>query len=648
MRYFLLAGIVMLVCPTLWSQTAVIESKVLMTVSGKPVMADEFIYLYKKNNQGKNEAFTAAKIDEYFTLFTNFKLKIAEAHSRGLDTTRKFREEYKTYREELKRPYRAEPDLLSKLTREAYDRMKEEVRASHILIMVNPDASAKDTAVAYNKIADIKKRIDAAENFFKLAQELSEDPSAKYNGGDLGYFTAMQMVYPFEQGAYALQPGEVSPIIRTRFGYHLIKLVDRKPSRGEVEVAHILFRKTGADDAALKNKAFEVFDQLKAGRNWEELVQEYSDDGNTKNNGGKLRPFGVGALATIPEFESTAFALEKPGDVSDPFQSSVGWHIVRLEKKIPLAPYSEIEASLKRRISKDERVQLSEKKLAEKRKREFGFTEDASVKAQVLAYADSNLLRKQFKYTGPSALISQPLFSVKGKSVKAGEFFKFCEHHNTNSNSTPRSLMEQLYELMIADKLSEVEEELLKSKYPEFKNLVNEYREGILLFEVMEKEVWNKASEDTVGQRKFFELNKSRYQAGPRAEARVLATTDKDFLATMKARLQKGDSLKGDELKKFKSVQNFRKYEKGDSKIVDKAPWEKGIHEVAMDGTWYLVEVKELLPPGLKSFQDARASVISDYQDQLEKEWVTSLVQKFEVKINKKTKKFVVEELTGK
>jgi Parvulin-like peptidyl-prolyl isomerase len=566
-----------------------------------------------------------------------------------LDTTRKFNTEFKTYREELKRPYRAEPDVLSKLTREAYDRMTEEVRASHILVMVKPDALPSDTLTAYNKISEIKKRITGGENFAKLAQELSEDPSAKYNGGDIGYFTAMQMVYPFEQAAYSLKPEEISTIVRTRFGYHLIKLNDRKPARGEVEVAHILLRKDGTNDTKIKNKAFEIIDQLKAGRNWDELCKEYSDDGNTKNTGGKLRPFGVGALAaTVPEFEATAFSLQQPGEISDPFESSVGWHIMRLEKKIPIAPFSELETALRRKVSKDERVQLSELRLEEKRKRDFRFSEDAVIKERVFSFADSSLIKKKWKYTGPAELKSKQIFSLGDKIVEASAFIRYCEQNTTSVSMPPKQYMQQLYNHFISEQLGEVEEEKLKRENPDFRNLMNEYREGILLFEIMEKEVWNRASEDTAGQRNYYNQNLARYKAGDRAEARVFATSDKNFLTTIKSKISQGDSIKESELKRFKSVQNFRNYEKGDSKILDRVSWVTGIHEVELDGLYYLVEIRSLVAPGTKTFEDARASVISDYQDHLEKNWVKQLKEKYPVKVNKKTKKLVVEELTRK
>ena len=294
------------VCSASYGQSAkVAESKPLplFTLSTNTINTDEFLYLYRKNHQ-KKEDFTDAKIQEYFDLFINFKLKVAEARQRGLDTTAAFKKEFGSYKEELKKPYQAGKDDLDRLTQEAYERLGEEVKASHILISIKQDPSPADTLEAYQKIFDIKNKLMAGSDFQTLAKELSQDPSAKTNGGDLGYFTAMQMVYPFEQAAYSTKVGEISPIVRTRFGYHILKIQDRRKSKGEVEVSHILLRTGTSNDGKIKNSIFEIYDQLKGGRNWDELCKEFSEDTNTKNSGGRLRPFGVGALASVPEFET--------------------------------------------------------------------------------------------------------------------------------------------------------------------------------------------------------------------------------------------------------------------------------------------------------------------------------------------------------
>lgn len=623
------------------------KSLTLFKVNETPVSTGEFLQLYHKNSLNKSEASAEQAVKEYLDLLINFKLKIAEAKARGLDTTQKFNKEFKTYREELKRPYRAEPDALDKLTKDTYQRLTEEVKVSHILIMVKPDALPSDTLEAHQKITQARIRVLQGESFEKVAGEISEDPSAKYNFGNLGYFTAMQMVYPFEEASYIGKTGEISSIIKTQFGYHILKVYDRKPARGEVEVSHILLRASSPDDNKVKGKIFEVYDQLKAGRNWDEVCKEYSDDAATKNNGGRLRPFGVGALPSVPEFEATAFTLKQPGDLSDPFQSNIGWHIIRLEKKIPLVPFSEMETALKRKLSRDERLQISKQLLSDRRKREYGFTEDRATRDKILAFADSSLIKGKWNFVGIEEIKKQTLFSILNKPTPASEFIQYVKINQTVVNLAPTVYMKQLYDGFAEDRILTAEEEKLQNQHPEFKNLLTEYREGILLFDVMEKEVWNKASEDTKGQHKYYEENKAKYQAGDRVEARIFTATDKSIAEEMMTKVNRGDSLNSADLKKFKSIQPFRLYERKDSKFIDRVNWIEGLQEIEVDGQFYLVEVKRLVSPGIKSFEEARSNVISDYQDYLEKVWLAELKKKFPVKVNNKGKKFVLAELTG-
>jgi peptidyl-prolyl cis-trans isomerase SurA len=456
----------------------------------------------------------------------------------------------------------------------------------------------------------------------------------------------MQMVYPFEEAAYGTKPGEISTIVRTQFGYHIVKVYDRQPARGEVEVSHILLRAGSPDDNKVKAKIFDVYDQLKAGRNWDEVCKEYSEDPATKDNGGRLRPFGIGALASVPEFEAMAFAMKQPGDISDPFQSNIGWHILRLEKKMPLLSYAEMEPALKRRLSRDERLQISKQAFSEKRKKEYQFSEDRTVKDKIVELSDSTLIKGNWNYKGSEDVKTLTLFSVQSKPTQVSEFFQYIQNNQTPVNIAPPAYMKQLYDGFVEEKIMVAEEEKLLREHPEFKNLLTEYREGILLFEIMENEVWNRASEDTLGQRKYYEANKTNYQAGDRLEARIFTAANKSIIQDVKTKVNGGDSLTAADLKKFKTIQPFRIYERKDSKVIDRINWSTGLQETELDGQFYLVEVKRLVAPGVKSFDEARSSVISDYQDQLEKQWLIELKQKYQVKINNKGRKYVLAELT--
>jgi peptidyl-prolyl cis-trans isomerase SurA len=638
----------LLLAPSAFSQSGdKSKSLPVFSVNKKEVSAEEFIYLYTKNNRDKKEEFTKEKIEEYLTLLINFKLKVEEARQRGLDTTAAFVKEYNGYREELRKPYLPDSKMIDSLVKLTYNRMREEVKASHILLNLKPDASPADTAKVYNRIVELRNRIVKGEDFDALAAANSEEPNAKFSKGNLGYFSAMQMVFPFEHAAFSTPVGGVSKPVRTQFGYHIIKVYDRRPSRGEVEVAHIMLRTgEGFDNDKAKNTAFDVFDQLQKGVNWNDLVKEYSQDPSSKENEGKLRPFGAGAMAGVPEFELAAFSLKNPGDYSDPVQTQFGWHILKLINKIPLPPLSEMEGALKNRVSRDERAQISRQAIQDKMKKEFGFTENATVKAKILSIADSTLMKGKWKADRKLINPSDVLFSMKTKPYTVNEFLNFAEKNQKAGAQAPQKLLEQLYTRYVETIQGELLEDQIKSKNPDYSYLLNEYYEGILLFEIMEKEVWNKASEDSVGQLKYYESHKADYSAQERVSASLYSSSNKNAIQDLKAHLEKNDSVK---VKEFVAAQKIRsergRYEKNDRPVLTKVTWSPGLYLTENNGLTYVVKIDSIVAPGVKTFDEARASIISDYQTFVEKQWITELKKKYPVKVNKKGKQYILKQL---
>jgi peptidyl-prolyl cis-trans isomerase SurA len=618
----------------------------IFSVDKKPVLAEEFIYLFRKNNHDKAKEFTEEKINEYLNLLINFKVKVAEARSRGLDTTAAFRKEYNSYREELRKPYLPDSRLIDSLVALTYERMREEVKAVHILINVKPEASPEDTLKAYQKIMGIRNRIIKGEDFETVASTESEDPSAKLNKGNLGYFTAMQMVFPFEQAAYTTKVGSISMPIRSKFGYHIVKVIDRRPARGEVEVSHIMLRTgEGYDNEKAKNTIFDIYEQLQKGVPWNELCKEYSQDPSSKDNGGKLRPFGVGAMPGVPEFEQIAFNLKNPGDLSDPFQTQFGWHIIKLESKIPLPSFNDLAASLKNRVSRDERVQISKQALEVKMRKDFGFTENAEVKNRIFALADTTLQKGKWKVNTPDAA-NETLFSMQGKPYAAKDFLIYVEQNQKPNSLTSSQYMEQLYNQYLNDVQGKVLEEKIKQQNPDYSWLLNEYYEGILLFEIMEKEVWNKATEDSIGQRSYYQAHRNDYQANERVNAKIYSSTVLSTIRELKSLVEAGDSLK---IQEYIASQKIRQekgaFEKSDRPILTKINWAPGLQLTENNGTHYLVQVTAILPPGIKTFEEARAAVISDFQTDLEKRWIEQLKKRHPVKISKKGKQYILQQL---
>jgi len=534
--------------------------------------------------------------------------------------------------------------VIDSLVTLTYERLKEEINASHILISLKADASPADTLEAYNKISALRNRALAGEDFSGLATTYSEEPGADVTRGNLGYFTAMQMVFPFEQTAYATAIGGVSEPVRTQFGYHIIKVLDRKPSRGEVEVSHIMLRTgEGASNLNVKNTIFDIYDKLQKGMSWEELCQHYSEDSNSKDKGGRLKPFGVGAMSSIPEFQEMAFSLKEKGQISDPFQTRFGWHILRLESKIPLPPLEEIKVSLTQRVSRDERVQISKQVLRKRMKSEFGYAEDSQVKSKVMALADT-ILSGGMK-TVPVDLEEKVLFTMQNQSYRVKDFLRYAVSHQQPSSIPSKAYLDQLFLQYTDDVHLAILEEKIKIKSPEYKWLLKEYYEGILLFEIMEKEVWNKAMEDTVGLKQYFLAHSGNYNAGERMVGNIYNSSVKENLGQLKKLIE----LKDPAVQEFVARNSIRhdsgSFEKADRSILSEISWSPGVYPVSTGDMNYLVVIEKILPPGPETFEEARASVISDYQTYLEESWITELKRKFGVKIEKKEKKQAFQQL---
>jgi peptidyl-prolyl cis-trans isomerase SurA len=622
------------------------KTQTLFTINKKPVGTEEFIYLYRKNHQHKPEEFTKEKIEEYLSLFINYKLKVEEALNRGMDTTATFRKEYQTYRDELLKPYLPDATMIDSLVALTYQRLGEEIKASHILITVKPDASPEDTIRAYEKIRALRGRALDGEDFGALAALYSEEPGANISKGNLGFFTAMQMVFPFEQAAYRTRVGAVSEPVRTQFGYHIVKVLDRRPSRGEVEVSHIMIRTgDGEDDARAKNTIFDIYDKLRKGMSWDELCEQYSEDPNSKNKGGRLRPFGVGAMASVPQFQDMAFSLTEPGQISDPVETQFGWHILRLESRIPLPSFEDLKTALTQRVSRDERVRISKQALRERMRKEFGFSENTAVKEKILAAADS-----LFDRDSPIAnmLGKEILFTMQAHTYPVKDFLGYVNSSPAPMTGTARQKIEQLFSQYIdAVQLRQIEEKVMR-KTPDYKWLLKEYYEGILLFEIMEKEVWNRAMEDSAGQEKYFREHASAYKAGERMTGRVFSSSAQEDLEELKALIAAGDETHRTFIAEHSIRLDSGSFEKSDRTIFSRIEWQPGLYLVTSGTTTYLIDIAHILPPGPATFEEARASVISDYQTYLENAWITELKRKFGVKVEGKAKKRAFKLLVDK
>ncbi|WP_018476916.1 peptidylprolyl isomerase [Pontibacter roseus] len=518
------------------------QDPIIATIGSQPIYTSEFQYVYEKNNGGNEGAYTRQSVTEYLDLYTRFKLKVLEGESRGLDTTTAFRRELEGYKEQLAQPYLTEKSVTDKLVQEAYERLKQEVNASHILIGLPAEPDPQDTLAAYNQVLDLRKRVTSGELFEKLAKEFSQDPSAAENGGNLGYFTAMQMVYPFEDAAYKTEVGQISMPVRTRFGYHLIKVNNKRQAKGEVKVAHIMVRATPgmpkADSLAAKQRIDAIYTRVQRNENWEKLAAEFSEDANSASNGGELPWFGTGRM--IPSFEEAAFSLQKEGEVAKPVLTPYGWHIIKLIDKQGLPSFEDMQQSLRNRIAKDSRSELNKTAFLKRIKTENNFTENTEAKTAALAKASEELLQAKWDFDAADKSLKTTLFSIQGKNYTVGDFYTYAKaEQRPRATGTATHYMGMLYDGFVNKSLLEYERANLENKHTDFRMLVREYHDGILLFQLMDEKVWSKAVEDTVGLKAYFEQNRDKYQWGQRAHATVISAANKELLAQAQQQLEK-------------------------------------------------------------------------------------------------------------
>lgn len=509
------------------------KDPVLITIGPKKVTVSEFMYHYKKNPVGADSLTESAGIREYLPLFINYKLKVLAGESRGIDTTADFKEELAGYRKVSAQSFITDKKVTEALVREAYERLKEEVNASHILLEVAPNASPEDTLRVYNQALSIRDRISKGESFEELAKQFSKDPYASKNGGTLGWFTGLQMVYPFENAAYTTKEGEVSMPVRTKFGYHLIRINDRRDSQGNIQVAHLFVRVPGnateAEKMKAKTKIEEAYGELQRGVSFDAVVKQFSEDASTKSAGGVMQPFGTGKM--LPPFEEAAFALKKEGAYSAPFQTPYGWHILKLVKRIPLLDYEEMVGYLRTKVQSDERSNVSKSAVLRRLKQENKFEENKPALTAALEKATPLLADGKWQAPNDQSLSGQLLFRIGSDIYRVSDFFDYVQkNQKPQPGANPQSVLQNLYNAFVEEKNLAYEEDHLEAKNEDFKDLIQEYHDGMLLFQMLEENVQGKSLTDTTGQRQFFEQNRSKYQLNPRVQASVLSASSRPVL----------------------------------------------------------------------------------------------------------------------
>ena len=616
-----------------------LQSDELATFDGYSLDRSEFEERYTRTS-GEKKAAASQPMSEYVDFlerYVNFRLKVTDAIAKGLDQDPELQKELKDYRDQLARPYLVEQEVIDSLVLDVYNKQQEQIRASHILIRVEENADSATVQTALEKANSLVDSLAAGADFSDIALRYSEDPSAKRNQGDLGYFTGGRMILAFEEMAYNTPVGQSSPPFRTRFGYHILNVTDRKPAEPEIRASHILIRTNGPDTTEAYASAQDLLAKVKAGEDFDALATQYSEDTGSGKNGGDLNFFPKDRM--VPAFGEAAYNLVNIGDVSDVVKTRFGYHIIKLTDRKSLPTYDEAYDEVKKIVKRLPRAAQREEELGQKFRDENGSTVDAAQITNLVAgvLEDSLMMHLQtngFGETGAESVIG----TIGSSNFTAGQFTEWLKSLRPMPQIKTRAQLDKQVERFLNVKAIDVASNSLEDRNKEFKELMNEYRDGIILFRVMEDSVWNKATADTAGQLAFYNSKKDSYQFPERKRVLSFYSSKDSLLKVIDASLKAGESIDmvyyGEEDSIFKVDTTF--VSDSTNSIYDRAlPLAPGnATEIAAYRRGHiLLYVDGLEAPRQKSFSEARAEVITGYQDKLEKEWVSKLRARYNAKV---------------
>lgn len=618
------------------------SKEILFTINDKSYYTDEFERIYKKNLDLVKDD-TQKDLNQYLELFIGYKLKVNKAYKLGLQNNAPYQNELKSYRAQLAKNYFNDTKITQELVEEGYNRLQKEIKVSHILILLDENATSEDTLKAYKKIDDTRKKALAGEDFENLASQFSEDPSAKDNKGDLGYFTAFRMVYPFENAAYSTATGEISKIIRTRFGYHILKVNDVRENRGEITVAHIMILNPKPEEVEKDSKSTinDIYKKIQQGEKFEDLAKQFSEDKSSSSKGGVLNRFGSGQLSS-EEFESIAFSIKNVGDISMPFQSQFGWHIIKLIERHPIKTLDEMKSELETKIGKDDRSKKITASLNEKLRKKYTYKRDNNQFAALSKLVTNDFYESKWTQPENAKDYTTTLLTINTKKIEGKTFLDFIDKQQKSGLKTKSlsRLIDELYNKFLDEQLTTYYDENLESDFPEFANVMDEYRDGLLLFDLMEKEIWDRAKTDTIGLKNFYDQHKMEHMWKKRVEITIASSTKEDIIKKAKALLKKNTEPQAikDKLNVNDTVNvmtNSGTFEEGSDALPKTIKYNLGVSDVFKEGEYYFVtNIKKIIPEGVKTLEECKGKIVNEYQQNLEKNWVDDLKKEFTVKTN--------------
>lgn len=622
-----------------------LEDKTLLTIDGKNYDAGTFMRVYGKNlDIVKDES--QKDIDNYVELYIDYRLKLMQAYELKLDAQEVYKKELLNHRTTLAQGYLTDNQVTDALVQEAYARSSQELKGKHILVTVEPNALPQDTLTAWNSIQEIKQELDNGADFATLAKSKSQDPGAG-NGGDLGWFGPFKMVYEFETAAYNTTKGSYSIPFRTDFGYHIVKIEDARAARGEVTVAHIMtFDEQEATEKTAAKRIQDINKQLIEGGKFEQLAREFSDDLNSANQGGKLNRFGTGGLNSAA-FEDIAFGLISKEQISQPFESEYGWHIVKLVEKHPLQSFAELQKPLAEKIKKSPRARRITAAFTDKLKMQYKAVINDMELNSIVSNVSDSVLEGTWVNTKNFKNYKSQLITMNGASWTAGDFYEYIETQQKkdfNPYKTKQAKIKAAFDGYLESNLIDFYDKNLERDNKDFSFVYNEYKEGILLFNLLDKSIWNRAKEDSLGQQNYFNSHKGKYVWKRRLDLVLTQNTTEDAANEVKGMLKNKTPLQDikDALNtdgRTKVMISSGTVEENYNRLPDNFNLQLGVSEVYGDPTtnfYKVIEVKDIIEPKPKTLDEARGSVINDYQQQLEKDWLGNLRDGHSIKVDKK------------
>lgn len=603
------------------------QDNVILTLNDSKIYKSEFEQIYWKNK--KEKVATKEDLDEYIKLFVNFKLKVLAAENDGLDTMKKFINELNGYKVQLEKPYLIDTSINESLIKEAYYRTVNEINASHIMVKLAPNPAPKDTLKAWGKIDSIRKVVLKRGNFEEIAEEISEDPSARFNKGNLGYFNAFKMIYTFEDAAYTTPIGKISNPIRTRYGYHIVKPNSLRKARGRVKTAHIMIAvdpNQKKENINAEEKINSIYNKLNNNESFKELAKEYSDDRNSARKSGELGWISSGGNF-YQEFENAVFSLKNDGEISAPFKTPNGWHIVKRLAYETVGDYDKLKYELKNKIQKDARAEKTRTSFIEKLKIEYSLEEELNTNHIQKIITSKNFKIDEYLKNKEAKYSDDIILKFAEKEFTNYDFISYLSRvKSIEQSKSNKKVIEDQFNHFINREIIEYEKTQLTKKHPEFKALLKEYRDGILLFEISDQKIWSKAIKDTSGLNEFYKENKNNWMWSNRVVAEVFTAKDKKEIKKAYSSKKKGINL-GEYTKV--TLDSFDDYNTTYESL------KKGLNKpIFINGQWIFINVLEKLPTRPKYLAEAEGLIVSAYQNYLEQQWLENLKKENKIEVN--------------